>query len=221
MDREYILDNQVHLKYLKDELSPDERAQFEIFLLDHPEFLELMNVDAIMSSALSSDPTLDTTASKPSWFSWLLRGKVLVPLALVSVFAIAVVPFIGQQQIVEPTTITYELRNLRSNANDYSLNNIDLTLVGSNEIADRLILNYFLPVDEGQEIMSKLISVSAELEQPCIEGKVVSEQSFNATDEGEIKLRVNTNQLKQEKYQLCAETSEGEVITRFLITITR
>ncbi len=172
MDREYILDNQVHLKYLKDQLSQDEREKFEIFLLDHPEFLELMNVDAVMSSALSSDPSLDTTSGKPSWFSWLLRGKVLVPLALVSVFAIAVVPFIGQQQIVEPTTITYELRNLRSNANDYSLNNIDLKPVGSNEIADRLILNYFLPVDEGQEITSKLISVSAELEQPCIEGKV-------------------------------------------------
>lgn len=65
MDRNYIDQNGIYLKYLRDELSDAELEEFEIYMLDNPEIIEELKLEEVMDTGLkTADWTVAQGTSK-------------------------------------------------------------------------------------------------------------------------------------------------------------
>jgi len=67
MDKQYIEDNEIGIKYLRGQLGDDELAEFETYLMDNPELLDQLAIDDILATegGLSITKINDT---KPTFF---------------------------------------------------------------------------------------------------------------------------------------------------------
>ena len=85
MDKSYIEQNAIDTKYLRNQLTPEQTEEFEVYLLDHPEMLEQIELDAVLGSEL---PNVTLPTVKPfslsAWFA---------PASLATGFALATISF--------------------------------------------------------------------------------------------------------------------------------
>jgi len=77
MDRKYIEENEIEIKYLRNQLSDKELESFEGYLMENPEVLELLELDQVFSDNLHSKEALETVAglSKGESFAEAKEGK--------------------------------------------------------------------------------------------------------------------------------------------------
>ena len=61
MDKQYIDDNDIGIKYLRKQLTPQETEEFEIYLMEHPEMVEALELDSLLDSSVASDVQNTTT----------------------------------------------------------------------------------------------------------------------------------------------------------------
>ena len=70
MDKNYIEQNAIDTKYLRNQLTPEQSEEFEVYLLDHPEMLEQLELDAVLGSELPDVASVKSQAvSLSSWFA--------------------------------------------------------------------------------------------------------------------------------------------------------
>jgi len=91
MDKQYIEDNEISIKYLRKQLTPEEVEEFEIYLMENPEALEQLDLDSLFQTRLrdlapnayvSAEPITKTPVS-PKWFGLpniiaFLSGALLI-----------------------------------------------------------------------------------------------------------------------------------------------
>jgi hypothetical protein len=78
---EYIQENDIARRYLQKRLSPEEEAAFEVFLMEHPQVLEQVELDAAISHVLPEVVFQQKTKTK--WFSSWLQPAVAFCLGLI------------------------------------------------------------------------------------------------------------------------------------------
>ncbi len=74
MDKKYVEENEIEIKYLRNQLTPEELEEFEVYLMENPEMLESVKLDSVIELALNERSTkgLDVVKSKNDMFmSWL------------------------------------------------------------------------------------------------------------------------------------------------------
>ena len=77
MDKQYIQDNEVEIEYLRNQLTPDEVEEFEVYLMENPEMVESLELIDILREKGSFDENL---AEKPTSFvSKLFNTSFLRP----------------------------------------------------------------------------------------------------------------------------------------------
>jgi hypothetical protein len=60
MDKRYIEENEIGLKYLKGQLTNEQLEQFEIYMMDNPDILDDLNVDQLMIKGSSVSHKADS-----------------------------------------------------------------------------------------------------------------------------------------------------------------
>lgn len=48
MDKKYIKENEIEIKYLRNQLTDDELEEFEVYLMDHPEVVDQLKLDSVL-----------------------------------------------------------------------------------------------------------------------------------------------------------------------------
>ncbi len=77
MDKEYVVQNDIAQRYLCGRLTPEEAEAFEVYLLDHPDMREQLELDTLLANGLSRvsiDRPRKRTESKA--FLWGIVGAM-------------------------------------------------------------------------------------------------------------------------------------------------
>ncbi|GAA6136541.1 hypothetical protein NBRC116583_02880 [Arenicella sp. 4NH20-0111] len=102
MDKRYIEDNEIEIKYLRNQLAPEEAEEFEVYLMENPCFLEqLETTSVLMKEVPQVKPEAVTEIEKRS-----LLGSILTMKPLLSGYiagAMTVVGVIGILSVSEPS----------------------------------------------------------------------------------------------------------------------
>lgn len=84
MDRKYIDQNQIGIKYLRGTLSPEQVEAFEIYMLENPDIIDELQLDEMLSTTLANDGSgsaakFDQAAGSYQtawWAKWLGIGPI-------------------------------------------------------------------------------------------------------------------------------------------------
>ena len=87
MDDRYIAENDVIKRYLKDKLTPEETIRFEEYILDKPELLEQLVVDAVLVENYSIALDEVKNSEKESKFDWRKFWHIPVATCVITSFA--------------------------------------------------------------------------------------------------------------------------------------
>ncbi len=102
MDKRYIEDNEIEIKYLRNQLASEEAEEFEVYLMENPSFLEqLETTSVLMKEVPQVKPEAVTETEKRS-----LLGSILTMKPLLSGYiagAMTVVGVIGILSVSEPS----------------------------------------------------------------------------------------------------------------------
>jgi hypothetical protein len=60
MDKRYIEENEIEVKYLRNQLDPDELEEFEVYLMENPEMVDHIELDQIISSSLKDESSINS-----------------------------------------------------------------------------------------------------------------------------------------------------------------
>ena len=82
MDKQYIQDNEIEIKYLRNQLTPEEVEEFEVYLMENPEAIE--NIELI---EMIANTDVSATEAKSSFTDWVASCLRPLPVfAVVSAF---------------------------------------------------------------------------------------------------------------------------------------
>jgi hypothetical protein len=111
MDKKYIEDNEIEIKYLRNQLNDEELEAFEIYLMEHPAALDSIDV----SDLLDQMPDVDAEKRATPIFDfkvsiWLAKLKLVSPYAVAFIFGGILLPLF-KGQIVEKDFVSMGLAN--------------------------------------------------------------------------------------------------------------
>ncbi len=55
MDKKYVEENEIEIKYLRNQLTPEELEEFEVYLMENPEMVESLELHDYLSDAIIND----------------------------------------------------------------------------------------------------------------------------------------------------------------------
>ncbi len=77
MDKKYIEENEIEIKYLRNQLTPEELEEFEVYLMENPEALQRIQIDRVFSDNFNQIDIVDRSLSPLSkFYAGLLETKV-------------------------------------------------------------------------------------------------------------------------------------------------
>ena len=75
MDKKYITENEIDIKYLRNQLSPEELEAFEMYLMENPEMVDDLTINSVL---IENIPKVDNKPSESlvsKLFQWKVRSK--------------------------------------------------------------------------------------------------------------------------------------------------
>jgi len=82
MDKKYIQENEIDIKYLRGQLAEDELEQFEIYLMEHPEAIESLSVQEALITTAGAALSVDESMNTDSDLGFIERVINWKPIAL-------------------------------------------------------------------------------------------------------------------------------------------
>lgn len=224
MDKKYIQENEIDIKYLRGQLSDDELELFEIYLMENPEYLDTLEVDSVL---LASEPQsflqLQPESQTRSLWEALTRSLNPVFAMTFSVLAIAVVAtfylptiFQGNGEYGRTGIYTAELENVRS-AGPRETQNI--LLLDKIDESNQVNLTFFLP-DEYEEVEVTLLEVSGDMFSGCdtiqepVAKKKVGFQDLSYS------FFVPSSMLSEGNYTVCVSNTAG-LINHYKVSVVK
>ena len=92
MDKKYIEQHSIDIKYLRNQLTPEENEEFEVYLLEHPDMLEQLELDNALMKAMPEVSIKQQSTSGSSLLSWIsLKSFASGALASAAVMTFAII----------------------------------------------------------------------------------------------------------------------------------
>ncbi len=116
MDKKYIQENEIDIKYLRGQLADDELELFEIYLMENSEVIEQLELDGILGSV--KEKVDQSKVSVNSWFGGLFGRYLTGGLALGIAMVVGVVGLQSQLATGELVGSKYIASTVRSATSD-------------------------------------------------------------------------------------------------------
>lgn len=187
MDRDYIDRHDVTHRYVHGGLSAEEMAEFEVFLMDHPDVLEQVQLEQVMRTGLRTQQQ-----EKPSAFSGRL-GKWMWswPTAVATTFVVFMASYLAlSPKELAPNMPVMYVHEYRS-ANLENLNAVVL-----DEIHHSHVLLVLQPgnMQASQFQLSIISEVSG--------APLITQQNVSISPTGDITVPVAVNNITRGRYQV-------------------
>lgn len=214
MDKRYIEENEIEIKYLRNQLNPDELEAFEVYLMENPEYLETLELDSLLlTSEFEENKKPSGLFTKLKQFFNPMFATALTTLVIATTVFVFV-PNNSDNDLTEVYVV--ELENLRSSS---QLENTNRLYRNKIDQSKRIDLIFFLP-EEYPTVDVKLFEAGKEPFRGC--GK-----DINVTFESSVELReskysflVPKSKLGVGEYVVCISSAEG-LINQYRVSVVR
>ena len=190
MDKQYIEENEIEIKYLRSQLTPDEVEEFEVYLMENPDSVEAVALEGLLVDHVGSH-SIDDTVNDSSFFSWALPFKaVLASLVPILVVALA----INGAFVSNADLNVYAIRGQQTNLPSYNLSWAEQYLGFKSELSVHVFVD-----PQGQFLKASVEYFEPDREQyKAVETLSVIE----LTEEGEISIALPFTKLKPGDYRV-------------------
>ena len=197
MDKKYIQENEIDIKYLRGQLAEDELEQFEIYLMEHPDCLESIEIVSVFNETVSEGMNIRQRDGQAVNYLIATKQKFWSSLRVAAIF-LAGIGFMNIYSNIAPeqgdTRIAY-LSQLRS-GNDYeSIATINLPKSGFRFFSDQKFVIVVRTDDQSASSFEGLIS-SLDDQREISLGTIKPDQF------GDVVLALNTRRFPAGKYRL-------------------
>ncbi|MEM7360793.1 MAG: hypothetical protein AAF431_17010 [Pseudomonadota bacterium] len=88
MDRKYIEDNEIDIKYLRNQLTPEEVEEFEVYLMENPEMVERLELDISFTTELPKNKEV-LSEQEQKFLNLFSLPKIVVGLSALSILLVS------------------------------------------------------------------------------------------------------------------------------------
>jgi hypothetical protein len=202
MDDDYISQHDIVRQYLKGKLTPEETVEFEEYILDKPELLELLEMDSVMVEHLPKEFSSPPKIEQNKKSGWTPLFSNITAIAACSLLAVTL--WLGQPTSeINPNfspNIVY-LENYRS-ANS-------VTTLTFKQGESFKIIAIDVPPDSGNEFDLRILSKN---------GQYILVQHLQTNGNNEVTFLLYSTVLMNEKYRL-ELTKDERVISSFALNV--
>jgi hypothetical protein len=150
MDKKYIEENEIEIKYLRNQLSDTELERFEEYLMENPKALEQVSLDAMLQENLGKVKHRELNSETSiGWFRSLLRNRVVTSATAFGIGALVVSLFQFEERDrsgLETAEIIYLFQTRGLVGSGDQLVKVDLSAGGSGQIEEgRFVMVLDLP----------------------------------------------------------------------------
>lgn len=204
MDKKYIDENEIEIKYLRNQLTTEELEEFEVFLIDNPELVEQLELDSTLLNGLE---VLKQNVKKPKPIFHKIFSFDMLPIMASFMSGLLVVvlfqSWFGENktaEILSSTQIEY-LSGFRSASNTTTpeitiyLDSLDLELASKK----RFVLSLDTNVEGGFSYVVEFYRVQSDQSNSINIDKIKGAISDN---EGSIGVVLKTNKYPPGKYEV-------------------
>ena len=205
MDKQYMEQFDISRRYLNGTLSPEERIEFEEYILDKPEIIEQLELDRVILAGLKKQPV--KTKAAVFWQPWYSHS--LAAAASVALVAVLLLDFVesptgygGETRLVSPEIVyleTFRSQELRTEVAFYA--GADFTyLIAAVPSAEKEVFTVSLHDDSDNEF-----------------SMVLAESVANS--EGDLVITLDKNRIKSGMYSVVVSNASNEAIKQYSIEI--
>ncbi len=224
MDKKYIQENEIDIKYLRGQLADDELEQFEVYLMENPEYLESLEIDSLLlSSELKSSSNVEPSHTPRGLWAMLTQSLNLVYASTFSVVVLAMalawlMPsfFLAEGEHDRAGIYAVELENFRSASDTESQNMILLSKLNRSK---ELSLSFFLP-DELPEVEVSVL-------KDGLDGFHICNSAHEPIAKGKVALRdlsysflVPSSKLSEGNFTVCVSNIDG-LINNYRVSVVK
>jgi len=195
MDKKYIEENEIEIKYLRNQLSDKELEEFEVYLMDNPKLIDRLELDEFLLDHHSKFQQVDR---KLKWLNSLTNVLALISPAYRSLASVLIGVFIGVflfQENEFSIDDVLELQITRSSLVDSDGPNVILPLNSTmSNSSGYVLLIVNLSILDKKEYRFKMFS---QLSSTGVANGVAT-----TNYKGQLIFPIATNILKHEKYVL-------------------
>ena len=212
MDKKYIEENEIEIKYLRNQLTPEEVEEFEVYLMENPEALESLELGQTFSDEL---PNLHNASSG----SFLTRIKAFFKDNFLSAYSLgllsAAVFFVG-------SNLTQFASTPKSNFSQvvYLSTTRSVSEEGKEFVNVEFPKSSFRSGNQDKLVLALDTGLLQEAEYEVFVESVLDSRGFELskvkTDSvGQAVILIDLNQLKVGRYHLMLKASENKNILDF------
>ena len=212
MDKKYIEENEIEIKYLRHQLSEQELEEFEVYLMENPEALETLELDSVFSA--SEFPKTE----KFSGFFTKFR-QPMNPVFATFFFAMVAVVFVFVPSSTDnDMTAVYvvELENLRSSSQLENTNRLSIEKIYRSK---QIGLIFHLP-EEYPIVEAKLFATDQDAYGDCENSENPIFQSKVEFIESEYSFLVPKSKMGEGNYVVCISSNEG-LINQYRVSVVK
>lgn len=192
MDKQYIEENDIAVRYLRRQLTPEETLEFEAYLIDKPELVKKLELDNVLIKNMPR--VMDMFEKNKPGKNWFIRLPWQASLATIAICFVAAQFIVlgyfeqaGQQDVVISDVKLNYVEPMR---------NVEQRTIGEYAISDGLVVLSILPADPGA--MQFDVSIyRQDTEEPVYEINGIEPQNT-----GEIVIALNVRSLGAGDYRM-------------------
>jgi len=191
MDKKYIEENEIEIRYIRNQLTPKELEQFEVYLMENPDSVEAVALEGLLVDHVGSH-SIDDTVNDSSFFSWALPFKAMLA-SLVPILVVAVLAINGAF-VSNADLDVYAIRGQQTNLPGYNLSWAEQYFGFKSELSVHVFVD-----PQGQ-----FLKASVEYFEPDREQYKAIEtlSAIELTEEGEISIALPFTKLKPGDYRV-------------------
>jgi hypothetical protein len=214
MDKSYIEENEIEIKYLRNQLTADELEAFEVYLMENPEFLETLELDSLLLTSEFAD------VEKPSKlfvkFKRFFKPVFATAFTAVAIAATVIVFAPSNSEHDLAAAYVVELENLRSSSPLENTNRRYLDKVGE---PNQIDLTFVLP-DEYPSEAVKLFEAGKEPFRGCGKDKNPTFASNVVFRESKYSFLVPKSKMGVGEYVVCVSNTE-DLINQYRVSVVK
>jgi len=202
MDKKYIEENEIEIKYLRNQLTEQELEEFEVYLMEHPEMVECLDLVETLSQGVKQHRELVPSVKKlfVNWRGILKLPQVNLPLTatfsvLFGAFIVSFMEPSNELPISEISSTQYiELVSVRGSSEDASVNTIVIDTSRSKQSPKNIALLLDTGVVGASEWTVELRDSNSD------DDVAISNVTAQSNDDGYVLLSIPTSFIKQGVY---------------------
>ena len=214
MDKKYMQENEIAIKYLRNQLSDKELEAFEVYLIENPEVLETLELDSFFSAS-----EFPKTEKFSGFFTKFRQAINPNPVFATLFFAMVAAVFVFVPSGIEnDMTAVYvvELENLRSSSQIENTNRLYFEKIDQSK---QIALTFHLP-DEHPTVEAKLFAVDQDTLGACQNGENPISQSEVGFIESKYSFLVPKSKMGSGDYVVCISSNES-LINQYRVSVVK